>query len=110
MKAFGLILVILGAAAFLFGVLLLLAEKRPEGITALVLAAVLVAGGAMSIDSAERKAEKVPLLTDSRGNTYGTRVVTITNHFHDTYYSVPDLNPSSSGSTGKLKSERRASN
>lgn len=103
MKALGLILVILGAAAFLFGVLLLLAEKKPEGITALVLAAVLLAGGAASIDTTERKAEKVPLLTDARGNTYGTRVVTITNHFHDTYYSVPGVSRTASHSRPNTK-------
>lgn len=69
--------------------MLILAEKRVEGIIAIVLSLVLFAGGAVSIDTAERRQEKVPALTDSRGNTYYTKTYTITNKFHDTYYSVP---------------------
>lgn len=73
----------------MFGVMLFLAENSKEGAVAILLAVVLFAGGAVSIDTAERRQEKVPVLTDSHGNTYYTHTHTITNKFHDTYYSVP---------------------
>lgn len=71
------------------GTVFLLSEKRTAGIIALVLSVVLFAGGGYCIDRAERKAEKIPAITDNRGNTYYTKVYTITNHYKDIYYSVP---------------------
>lgn len=75
--------------SFILGTVFLLSEKRWSGITALILAIVLMAGGGVLVDHAERKAEKVPTATDSHGNTYYTWVITITNHYKDTYYSIP---------------------
>lgn len=90
MKALGLILVILGATAFLYAVLALLAEQKAGAVAAVVLAIAMLAGGALCIDTSERREEQQPTLTDARGHLYDTRVVTITNHFHDTYYSIPE--------------------
>lgn len=89
MHIFGLVLICIGALLFIFGVVLLLDEKKQKALLALIFALAFAAGGAEIIDHYERRTEKIPVITDHQGYSYNTKVYSITNHFGDTFYSVP---------------------
>ena len=56
---------------------------------AVLLSVSLIFGGAALFEYEDKKEIRVPAITDARGNTYVSHVKTVTNKYHDTYYTIP---------------------
>lgn len=89
MKAFAVTIIVLGAGAFLLGMHFFLTEQKLQTIMAVLLSVSLIFGGAALFEYEDKKETRVPAITDARGNTYVSHVKTVTNKYHDTYYSIP---------------------